>query len=211
MNKSDQIRVMAVDDHPVVRRGIRAILAAEPSLVPVGEAATGAEAISRYRELLPDIVLMDLRLNGEIDGVETTARIRSEWPQAKVIVLTTYGGDENIHRALEAGALGYLIKDAIDEDLLIAIKTVQKGRRYIPAYLALSLVEHGMRVELTPRERQVLRLLAEGLRNKEIASKLNIAEATSRTHVENIVAKLGASSRTEAVVIAAQRGFLGLG
>ena len=199
---------MSVDDHPVVRRGIAAIVATEPGLEWVGDASSGDEAVRRYRELRPDIVLMDLQLGGGMDGVEATKRICAEWPKAQVIVLTTYAGDEHIHRALDAGARGYLIKDAMDEDLLHAIKAVRDGRRYIPPRLALTLVEHGPRVEFTPRETEVLRLMTDGLRNKEIASRLGISEATARTHVDNIVGKLGASGRTEAIILAAQRGFL---
>ena len=156
----------------------------------------------------PTLCLMDLQLGGGMDGVEATTRICAEWPKAQVIVLTTYAGDEHIHRALDAGARGYLIKDAMDEDLLHAIKAVRDGRRYIPPRLALTLVEHGPRVEFTPRETEVLRLMTDGLRNKEIASRLGISEATARTHVDNIVGKLGASGRTEAIILAAQRGFL---
>ena len=205
------IRILSVDDHMIVRRGVAAIIATEPSLQLVGEASSGEDAILRYRELQPHIVLMDLRLGGDIDGLEAIERICGEWPRALILVLTTYAGDENIHRALEAGARGYMIKDSVDDtELLKAIHTVRSGRLYIPAQLAIQLVEHGKRVELTRREREVLLQMAQGLRNKEIATRLNISEATTRTHVDNIVGKLGVSSRTEAVVAAAQRGFLNL-
>ncbi len=211
MSAAVPIRLLCVDDHPVVRRGIAAMLATEPALNLVAEAANGSEALEKYREFRPDVVLMDLRLPGGMDGIETIAALRAEWPQARVLILTTYAGDENIHRALEAGARGYLIKDAMDDDLLNAVTAVWQGRRYVPPRIAVQLAEHGPRVELTDRERQVLGLMAHGARNKEIATGLLISEATARTHVENIVAKLGVSSRTEAVVLAAQRGFIQLG
>ena len=211
MSTAVPIRILCVDDHPVVRRGIAAMLATEPALDLVAEAASGIEALEKYRSHRPDVVLMDLRLPGGMDGIETIAALRKEWPQAKVLVLTTYAGDENIHRALEAGARGYLIKDALDDDLLNAVTAVWQGRRYVPARVAVQMAEHGPRVELTDRERQVLDLMANGSRNKEIATALLISEATARTHVENIVAKLGVNSRTEAVVLAAQRGFIQLG
>jgi two-component system, NarL family, response regulator len=211
MNTGSPIRILCVDDHPVVRRGIAAMLATEPSLSLVAEAASGSEALGKYRESRPDVVLMDLRLPGGMDGIETIVALRKEWPQARVLILTTYAGDENIHRALEAGARGYLIKDALDDDLLNAVTAVWQGRRYVPPRIAVQLAEHGPRVELTDRERQVLNLMAQGLRNKEIAAELAISEATARTHVENIVAKLGVNSRMEAVILAAQRGFIQLG
>jgi DNA-binding NarL/FixJ family response regulator len=211
MNASPPIRILCVDDHPVVRRGIAAMLATEPLLSLVAEAASGSEALEKYRATRPDVVLMDLRLPGGMDGIETIEALRKEWPQARVLILTTYAGDENIHRALAAGARGYLIKDALDDDLLSAVTAVWQGRRYVPARIAMQLAEHGPRVELTDRERQVLNLMAQGSRNKEIAAELAISEATARTHVENIVAKLGVSSRMEAVILAAQRGFIQLG
>ena len=210
MSCKPPIRILSVDDHPVVRRGIACILSVIPGLELAGEAATGLDAIQKFRELRPDIVLMDLRLGEDMDGLQVIALICSEWPQARILVLTTYAGDENMHRALEAGARGYLIKDAMDQDLRDAIAAVCDGRRYVPPRPAVQLVEAGVRVELTQRERQVLGLMAEGLRNKEIADRLGISDATARTHVDNIMGKLGATTRTEAVVIAAQRGFLAI-
>jgi len=205
-----RIRVLCVDDHPVVRRGVAAMLAVEPELDLVAEAASGREALELFREHRPDVVLMDLRLAGDMDGMTATEAICREWPRARILVLTTYAGDENIHRALQAGARGYLIKDTLDERLLDAIRAVHEGRRYVPPEVAVQLAEHGPRVELTDREREVLDLMARGMRNKEIGAELSITEATARTHVEKIVAKLGVSGRTEAVVMAAQRGFLRL-
>jgi DNA-binding NarL/FixJ family response regulator len=205
-----RIRVLCVDDHPVVRRGVAAMLAVEPELDLVAEAASGREALELFREHRPDVVLMDLRLAGDMDGMTATEAICREWPRARILVLTTYAGDENIHRALKAGARGYLIKDTLDERLLDAIRAVHEGRRYVPPEVAVQLAEHGPRVELTDREREVLNLMARGMRNKEIGAELSITEATARTHVEKIVAKLGVNGRTEAVVMAAQRGFLRL-
>lgn len=203
-----RIRVLCVDDHPVVRRGVAAMLGTEPELELVAEAASGEEAVELFRQYRPDIVLMDLRLAGDMDGIDAIRDICREWPQARILVLTTYAGDENIHRALAAGARGYLIKDTLDGRLVDAIRTVHQGRRHVPPEIAVQLAEHGPRVELTDREREVLNLMARGLRNKEIGAALSISEATARTHVENVVAKLGVSGRTEAVVVAAQRGFL---
>jgi two-component system, NarL family, response regulator len=205
---TNQIRVMCVDDHPVVRRGIAAMLQTVPELNLIAEAASGSEAVNLYRAYRPDVVLMDLRLAGEMDGIETIEKLCREWPGVRILVLTTYAGDENIHRAIEAGARGYLIKDTLDDRLVEAIKTIQQGRRYVSPEVAVQLTEHGPRVDLTDREREVLALLSRGHRNKEIAADLGISEATARTHVENIVAKLGASGRTEAVVAALQRGFI---
>jgi len=203
-----KIRILCVDDHPVVRRGVAAMLAVEAELDLVAEASTGSEAVELFREYRPDVVLMDLRLAGGMDGMAAIEAICREFPRARILVLTTYAGDENIHRALAAGARGYLIKDTLDERLLDAIRVVHEGRRYVPPEVAVQLAEHGPRVELTDREREVLSLMARGMRNKEIGAELSITEATARTHVEKIVAKLGVNGRTEAVVVAAQRGFL---
>ncbi len=202
------IRVVAVDDHAIARRGVAAMLATNPEFELVAEAATGEEAIRVYRQHHPDVVLMDLRLQGATDGIDAIRAICREWSKARILVLTTYGGDENIHRALEAGARGYLIKDTADERLFTAIRSIHEGRRYLPADIALKLAEHGPRVDLTDREKEVLHLMARGLRNKEIGQELGVTEATARTHVENISAKLGVSTRTEAVVLAIQRGFV---
>jgi DNA-binding NarL/FixJ family response regulator len=200
--------LLAVDDHLVVRRGIAAMIATDPDFELVAQAATGEEAIVLYREHHPDVVLMDLRLEGAMDGIDAIRAICGEWSKARILVLTTYGGDENIHRALEAGARGYLIKDTADDRLFTAVRAIHEGRRYLPAEVAVRLAEHGPRVDFTEREQEVLRLMARGLRNKEIGQELGITEATARTHVENISTKLGVSTRTEAVVLAIQRGFV---
>lgn len=203
-----KIRLLAVDDHLVVRRGIAAMIATDQDLELVDQASTAEEALRSYRQHHPDVVLMDLRLQGSMDGIDAIRAICKEWTKARILVLTTYGGDENIHRALEAGARGYMIKDTLDDRLFAAIRIVYEGRRYVPAEIAVRLAEHGPRVDLTDREKDVLVLMARGLRNKEIGSELGISEATARTHVENISSKLGVSTRTEAVVLAIQRGFV---
>jgi DNA-binding NarL/FixJ family response regulator len=202
------IRVVSVDDHVIARRGIAAMLATNSEFELVAEASCTEEAIRVYRQHHPDVVLMDLRLQGAEDGIDAIRAICREWSKARILVLTTYGGDENIHRALEAGARGYLIKDTADDRLFTAIRTIHEGRRYLPSEIAMKLVEHGPRIDLTEREKEVLALMARGLRNKEIGRELGVTEATARTHVENVSAKLGVSSRTEAVVLAIQRGFV---
>ena len=207
-SKPRRIRILAVDDHAIVRSGIAAMLSTEADFQLVAEAASGEEALRLYRLHRPDVVLMDLRLQGRMDGIDAIRAICREWSKARVLVLTTYGGDENIHRALEAGARGYMIKDTVDERLFTAIRAIHEGRRYVPPEIAVKLAEHGPRVDLTEREKEVLILMARGLRNKEIGLELGITEATARTHVENVSAKLGVSTRTEAVVLAIQRGFI---
>jgi two-component system NarL family response regulator len=203
-----RIRVLVVDDHLVIRKGIAAILAVDAGFDLVAEASSGEEAVAVYRQHHPDVVLMDLRLQGTMDGIDAIRAICREWSKARILVLTTYSGDENIHRALEAGARGYLIKDMVDQRLFAAIRVIHEGRRYVPAEVAVRLAEHGPRVDLTDREKEVLVLMARGLRNREIGLELRVTEATARTHVENISAKLGVSTRTEAVVLAIQRGFI---
>jgi DNA-binding NarL/FixJ family response regulator len=204
-----RIRIMAVDDHPLIRSGLRAVIASEPDMEMVGEAANGEEAIDRYREERPDIVLMDLRMP-VMDGLAATLAILREFPDAKIVALTTYEGDEDIHRALSAGARGYLLKDMMRSQLLQVIRTVQKGQRAIPAAIAARLAEYTPRIELTPRELEVLQLMAKGFSNPEIASTLGRTESTMKVHVSNILQKLQATDRTEAVTVAIQRGILHL-
>jgi len=200
---------MAVDDHPLIRSGLRAVIASEPDMEMVGEAANGEEAIELYREDRPDVVLMDLRMP-VMDGLTATLAILREFPDAKIVALTTYEGDEDIHRALSAGARGYLLKDMMRSQLLQVIRTVQKGQRAIPAAIAARLAEYVPRIELTPRELQVLTLMAKGFSNPEIASALGRTESTMKVHVSNILQKLQATDRTEAVTVAIQRGILHL-
>lgn len=204
-----RIRILAVDDHPLIRSGLRAVIASEPDMEMVGEAANGEEAIDRYREERPDIVLMDLRMP-VMDGLAATVAILREFPDAKIVALTTYEGDEDIHRALSAGARGYLLKDMMRSQLLQVIRTVQKGQRAIPAAIAARLAEYTPRIELTPRELEVLTLIAKGFSNPEIANTLGRTESTMKVHVSNILQKLQATDRTEAVTVAIQRGILHL-
>ena len=203
------IRVLAADDHPLIRAGLVAFLATEPDLRVVAEAANGEEALEKYRELRPDIVLMDLSMP-VMDGLSATRAILDEFPDARVIVLTTYDGDEDIHRALDAGATGYLLKEMVAADVLSVIRTVYGGRRGIPHAVAAKLAEHTPRIPLTPRETEVLALLAKGLSNAEIAARIGRTEGTVKVHIKNILQKLDASDRTEAVTTAVRRGFIRL-
>ena len=209
MKKAKGIRVLCVDDHPIVREGIAAMMENEDDVVSVGEAADGKAAIELYRKLKPDVVVMDLRMP-ELGGLEATIQIRREFPAARIIVLTTYEGDEDIHRALDAGARGYLLKDSVRRELLQSIREVYAGQRHISGTAATRLAEHTPRMSLSPRELEVLQLIAEGLRNKEIGAKLDIAEDTVKIHIKNIFGKLEVIDRTEAVVVASQRGFIQL-
>lgn len=203
------IRVLCVDDHAVVREGLIAIIGTQADMTVVAEAGDGQAAFEKFREHAPDIVLMDLNMPG-VDGVEGTVRIRREFSAARIIVLTTYEGDEDIHRALQAGARAYLLKSMVRQELLQAIRRVQSGEKYIPAAVAARLAEHTPRVALTPRELEVLKLMATGLRNKEIADRLSIAEDTVKIHIKNIFIKLNVVDRTQAVVTATERGILQL-
>ena len=203
------ISVLCVDDHPIVREGLMAVIANQPDMVVVDEAENGEVALAKYRKHRPDIVVMDLRMPG-LGGVEATAQIRREFATARVIVLTTYEGDEDIHRALEAGAQAYLLKDMVRKELLQTIREVHGGQRRIPGSVAARLAEHTPRIALSARELEVLQHMAKGLRNKEIGATLNIAEDTVKIHVKNIFIKLGVADRTEAVVVASKRGILHL-
>jgi DNA-binding NarL/FixJ family response regulator len=198
-----------VDDHPVVRIGIRAVVTHESDMSVVGEAADGCEAVALYGEHQPDVVLMDLRMPG-LDGVASIRAIVAEHPEARILALTSYEGDADIYRALDAGACGYLIKDTLGPDVVRAIRNAADGRRVIPSGVASRLAEFVPRVDLTPRELDVLRLAAKGLRNGDIARVIGRAEATVKVHIKHIMAKLGVSDRTEAVTLALQRGILHL-
>ena len=209
MNRARPIRVLCVDDHPIVREGIGAVIATQEDVVSVGEAGDGESAVAQYRQLKPDVVVMDLRMPGK-GGVDATIQIRKEFPEARIVVLTTYEGDEDIHRALEAGAQAYLLKDTVRKDLVQTIRDVHAGQRRISPAMATRLAEHTPRVSLSPRELEVLQLIAKGLRNKEIGAKLDIAEDTVKIHIKNIFGKLEVIDRTEAVVAASQRGFIRL-
>ena len=203
------VRVLCVDDHPLVRKGIAAILANEPSMTLVGEADNGRDAVLRYRQLSPDVVLMDLRMR-DVDGIEATRTILAEFPEARIIALTSYDGDQDIHRALDAGVRGYLLKESAHSDVVKAIATVYAGRRLMSPDVAERLSEFLPHVALTGRETEVLELVAQGLSNKEIASRLGTASGTVKMHVQNVLEKLEASDRTHAVTIAIRRGILRL-
>ena len=203
------ITILTADDHPLIRDGLAAVLRAETGLQVVAEAANGEEAIEAYARLRPNIVLMDLRMP-VMDGLTATRAILADDPNARIIVLTTYDGDEDIHRALAAGARGYLLKDMMRTDLLNVIRAVHRGQRGIPAPVAARLAEHTPRIGLTPRELEVLRLVADGLSNAEVADRIGRTEGTVKVHLKNILQKLDAKDRTEAVTTALRRGFIRL-
>jgi DNA-binding NarL/FixJ family response regulator len=202
-----QIKILTVDDHPLLRQGIAAVIQGEKDMLIVGEAANGREAIEIFRRQRPDVTLMDLQMP-DLNGIDTITIIRQEHPQARIIVLTTYEGDALARRALKAGVAGYILKEMIRTELLQAIRSVHAGRRFIPQKIAAELAEHYAEDDLSEREIEVLREVARGTSNKIIASHLSISEATVKAHMQNILLKLGASDRTHAVSIATARGFL---
>jgi DNA-binding NarL/FixJ family response regulator len=201
------IRVMIVDDHEVVRDGVAAILAAQPDMAIVGEAANGHDAIRLFRTERPDVTLLDLTMPG-LDGIETLRAIRREFPESRFIILTVHGGDDDIRRALEAGAKAYLLKTAPGPELVETVRGVHAGLRHLSREAADRMREYPVAAHLTPREIEVLRLLARGLRNREIATELDVSETTAKWFVKNILEKLGANDRTAAVTIALERGIL---
>lgn len=203
------MRVLIVDDHLIALEGLSALLNANPEFKLVGALSSGKEAIEQYGQLKPDVTIMDLRL-GDINGIEAIRRIREAHPQARFIVMTTFAGDENVYRALEAGASAYLMKDSLRHELFTALRCARQGKRFISSAVASQLAASLPRIDLTPREQEVLELMANGMRNKEIAGELEIAEHTVKVHVQNILGKLNVSDRTEAVVVAFKRGFLHL-
>jgi DNA-binding NarL/FixJ family response regulator len=198
---------MAVDDHPLLREGIAAVIREQKDMVLVAEAADGREAIEGFRIHRPDITLMDLQMP-EVSGIEAIAAIRREFPQARIIVLTTYSGDVQALRAIRAGAFGYLLKGMIRKELLDTIRTVHAGHRRIPPEIASEMAEHFSQDELTDRELDVLKQLADGKANKEIGAQLGVSEETVKSHMRNILAKLGANDRTHAAMIAVRRGII---
>jgi DNA-binding NarL/FixJ family response regulator len=208
-NTQPPIRVLCVDDHPLVRKGIASILANEADMELVAEAGNGREAVELFRLHHPDVTLMDLRMP-EMDGIEATRAIRQQDPEARIIALTSYDGDQEIYRALEAGVRGYLLKEMVHTEVLRAIRTVQSGKRLMPQEVSDRLSEYFPQSALTPREIEVLTLVARGLANKEIAEQLGTASGTIKMHIQNILGKLGAADRTHAVTIAIQRGILHL-
>jgi DNA-binding NarL/FixJ family response regulator len=206
---ADRIRVLVADDHPVVRTGLAAVIAQEPDLLLVAQAENGERAIALFREHQPDVVLMDLRMP-VLDGVEAIRKITREFPHARILALTTYEGDADIRRALEAGAQGYLLKDMLLSDVITAIRAVQRGERVIPTAVAVRLAEFPERSDLTEREVEVLQLVARGLSNKEAAQAIGRMDETVKIHLKNIFAKLGVADRTEAVTVALARGLIHL-
>jgi DNA-binding NarL/FixJ family response regulator len=209
MAATPKIRVMCVDDHPIVREGMAAIITLQPDMTMVGTAATGREAIQRYEELRPDVALVDLRLP-DMSGFDVIKAIRDKFPNARIVVLSSHEGDVDIQRALEAGAQGYVAKGIVRDELLDIIRGVHGGKRRLPAAVAQTLAEHMADEPISPRELEVLSLMAAGKRNKEIAGDLSIAEDTVKMHVRNILSKLQVSDRTEAVTIALRRGIIHL-
>jgi len=200
---------MSVDDHPLLREGIATIINNQPDMTLIGSAATGAEGISRFNELQPDVTLVDLRLP-DLSGIEVITAIRAQHANARLIVLTTFDGDVEIQRALKAGASGYLLKNMPAKQIVDTIRAVHAGKRGIPPQIALQIAEHLSEESLSQRELEVLRHVAEGNRNRDIADLLNISEETVKVHLKHIMEKLGASDRTQAVAIAVRRGMIQL-
>lgn len=207
--ETNKIRIVIADDHFLVRMGLVALVNMEVDMAVIGEAGTGTEAIEIFEKLKPDLALMDLRMP-EKDGIQATAEIRNKFPAARILMLTTYDGDDDIHRALKAGAQGYVLKNSTRESLIPALRTVAAGGQWIPKDIANRLASRKTFDELTPREVEVLHKLARGLANKEIADALAISEHTVKGHLKNILAKLRAADRTEAVTTAILRGIIHL-
>jgi len=203
------IRILTVDDHPLLREGIAALIKAEADMQLVAEASDGEEGIKQFRLHRPDVTLMDVQMPN-LNGIESISRIRNEFPNAKIIVLSTYSGDVQVLRAIEAGARGYILKAHVRRELLEAIRSVHAGHKRIPAEVAAQLAEHAADDELSSREIDVLRLVAAGSGNKQIADKLCIEETTVKSHIRSIMSKLGANDRTHAVTIGLQRGIIEL-
>jgi two-component system NarL family response regulator len=209
LSKSKTTRILVVDDHHIVRSGLVASLSMEDDLAVVGEAESGAEALALYEKCAPDVVLMDLRMRGG-NGIEATAALRVQAPEARVLMYTTFDGEEDVYRAVQAGARGYLLKSAPREELLAALRAVAAGERYLPPELARRLAQRVAGPDISEREIEVLGLISAGKSNKEIGTALHIAEDTVKRHVSNILTKLGVSDRAQAATEAIRRGFLHL-
>lgn len=204
---SSRIRIVVVDDHPLLRAGIAAVVNAEPDMVLVGEATRGDEAVTLFRSMHPDITLMDLQMPG-MSGLDAIREIRSGTPSARIIVLTTYPGDAQASGALKAGAAGFLLKSSVRKDLLQAIRVVHSGRRFVPADAAIQIAENLLDESLSQRELEVLQCVAQGMANKVVAGKLGIAEETVKAHMRNIMEKLSVHDRTHAVTKALKSGII---
>ncbi len=209
MSQSTKIRVLIVDDHAIVRKGLATIINRDPEMIAIAQAEDGQQAIAAFRKHQPDVTLMDLRMP-KMGGVEAIIAICAEFKQARIAVLTTYDGDEDIYRGLQAGAQGYLLKDAKPGELLNAIRAIHNGQKYIPPEVGAKLLQRMSNPELSERELEVLRLMAQGMGNQEIGTALSIGESTVKSHVNRILSKLGVSDRTQAVIVAVKRGIVSL-
>lgn len=209
LNEARRIGILIVEDHLIARVGISTIVAMQSDMVVVAEALNGLHAVQLHRQFRPDITLMDIRMPG-MNGFDAMSSIRNEWPNARFIALSTYGGDEDIRRALQCGAQAYLTKEVLHDELLKAIRAVHAGQTYLPAPVAAALAAQFPRADLSARETEVLRLIVQGLSNKQIAFELRIAEYTVKNHVKNVLNKLGVDDRTQAATSALQRGIIHL-
>ena len=209
MSDAKQIRILTVDDHPLLRQGIAALIADELDMTVVGEATNGREAIQQFRAHQPDVTLMDLQMP-EMNGLDAMIAIRSEFPEARIIVLTTYTGDVQAKRAIQAGARAYLLKNSLHTELLNTIRAVHAGRKNLSPEVSFELAEHSAEDALSPLEVRVLGLIAQGNSNKEIAARLSVTEDSVKGHVRNILSKLGANDRTHAAMIGVKRGIIEL-